>query len=1189
MGQPHERAVLDASSGTSMNLLSFVVLAALGQTPAPSATPKPPVTLAPYETLLGKFGSRIAVDFQPQFRRVAFSPMGRFDDRALETTIGVRYGGALRVLPLTKRRDVFESIEQRITPTRVSYTCTSSRFPFGVRITWTAPFCPRDEKLTTAPFLYLDVEIDNPSRRAYDAEVVVSLPIDDKDEPQPWPAFRGVSLERVDAGRRTFQGLAVLDRDDADVRVDGAELTIPIHAGRFATGARRFALVGWVGDPVLDVRGVPNRFLYTKLFDGPDAVAAWARDERKTILERSALFDSTVTETGAPEALRNLVSFAFQSLAPNGWLCVDDAGREWFSTWDGFRRLHSSVDVETGEAAFYLQYWPDLLGRLLDEWSAFARPGGFLAHDMGGGVDPEASHRVGSPGYDHEMEVEESANYLILLGAYWHATGDVERVRRLVPFAATLGSYLVESDQDGDGFPDRGTGNALDDASEAVQFGSGQTYLATKTLAALRSLRDVLPLAPDAAIERRALAVETRIARTLAEDAWLGDHFAVCLERERGRTRNASTGRLLPSGELHGWNAVSIHAASGVLFPMRSGIDLPIDRGRLRTDVATGLSRTMRAFGCAHSDADDGGWISQNLWRDALAGYVGVDLAENADRYWKFELERNREGTTSDWGGFCDSPTNRSLCYDPRGAAAFAVLPALAGLSIDVPGGVLRHAPVRPGIAVPLAAFADWEHGVIPWLRTRRVDGCESFVVSLTHRDRLGAMRVIDGSGEREDGVRLELVSGLRVCRGRRSIDCAEPRPDGGVEVRVTSADPAPFFLSIVPLAAPRYDVYVDGNRWNDFTREDLARGVRVPGARATLLPVATLAAADALAARVDGLPDADAVRAAVDDLWETDRRERPVAYDVVPQGTPPVIAAREGSVDLSDQRLERAIADALSRSHGARALAPVDFRFDAAPSADGSVAARLRVRNDLLAHATISALVSADAGLVPQGPAVATFDLARGERREWTVRFAAGRGSILDATLVATVSIDSPHVGSFGSFEETARVGDGVVRSWLVAGPFAGVGLDAPLAPESDERPEAASVPAPLAWKEATCVDGFVDLRSLVNAGDGSVSFAHVWLQSPEAGPVRFGIGSDGGIRLLVDGREVYAHREARAASSDPDVVEVPLDAGWHRVLAKVEGASGRAGFQLSIRGARGLRASSSPPEKPATAGEDK
>ncbi|MBI3847433.1 MAG: DUF4965 domain-containing protein [Planctomycetes bacterium] len=1165
-----------------MTHIGFLVVALLAQNPpVPAAAPKPPSELRPYETMLGKFGSRIAIDPKPQFGRMAFSPMGRFDDRTLEMTIGIRYGGVTRVLPFTSRTEAFESIEQKITPTRLIYTCTSPRFPFGVRFTWIAPFCPRDEKLTTAPFLYLDVEMDNPSRLIYDAEVVVSLPIADKDEPQAWDAFHGVSLSRVDAERRTFQGWALLG--DGETHVEGAMLTVPIHAGRFATGVRHLALVGWVGDAVLDVHGTPHRFLYTKFFDGPDAVVAYARDERKRILERTALFDSTVLDTGLPEPLKNLLSFAFQSFAPNVWWCVDDKGNEWFSVWEGYCRFHSTVDVEYNDAVFYLQYWPELLGKLLDEWATFGRDG-ILAHDMGGGTDVAASHTLGAPGYDHEMEVEENANYLLLLDAYWRATADAERVRRLLPFAWTLARNLLETDEDGDGFPDRGTGNTLDDASEAVQFGNGQTYLGVKTLAAFRSLRDVMALEPDRALERRLVSAEIRIARTLRDDAWIGDHFAVCLDRERGRTRNAWTGRLLPPGELRGWDGTSIVAPNGILFPMRSGLALPIDRLRLKTDLTTALGRTMRPFGCAHSDSDDSGWISQNLWRDMIAAYLGVDLAGNAERYWKFELERNRDGTVADWGGFCDSPTNRWLSYYPRGVTAFGLVPALAGLSIDAPAGVLRYAPVRADFAVPLTAFADWEKGEVPWLRVRRAEGADSFVISINHRDRLGAMRAVDATFEREDGVRIQLATGVRTCRGDRSIVSVESRGDGSHVVRLSSFDSNPFFLAIGPLSAAHYVVFVDGKRWNDFTRDDLSRGVLVPGARATATPPSTLSAAQALTARLDGIAGAEPVRAAVDALWDADERDRPMTYEVVPDGVAPVIRPREPAIDLTDHRLERAIADALSQSHGSRALAPLDIHFDVAPRAGGEQLARLRVRNDLVSRATVSVLLAADPGLVAQAAAVTSFELARGERHEWTVPFGTtGFGSLLESKIVATVSIEGARVGAFGSFEESAIAGDGLVRTWLVAGPFEAAGGDAlnvAHPPEEDPRPDVSDAPGGSAWKDATAIDGLVDFRASLGSGDATVSYAHTWVWCADTRNVQFSIGSDDGVKLFVDGRDVHCHREERPAKPDQDLVEVALDAGWHRVLAKVENVSGRTGLYLRVRGGAGLRASARAPE---------
>ncbi len=1181
-------------------------------------TVREPLDSAPYETMLGKLGSRLAIDFKPQFARVAVSPMGRFYDKPLEMTLGIRYGGKTRVLPFTKQLDRFEAIEQHVTPTRVVYLCTSPKFPFGVRVTWIAPFCPRNEKLTTAPFLYLDVEIDNPSRMTYDAEVLVSLPIDGQDLVEPWDAFRGVSVQRSEAGRRTFLGLACDATGPVEVQRDGALLTIPIHVGPFATGARHLMLVGYVAEPVLHVRGAPFRFLYTRDFAGPDAVAAYARDERRTILERAALFDSTVLDTGITEPLKNLISFAFQSFAPNAWWGVGEDGSEWFSVWEGYCRYHSTLDVEYNDALFYLQYWPELLGMLLDEWAQFPRDGGFPSHDLGGGSDLDAGLVIAGQAYGHDMEVEESANFILLLDAYWRATADADRALRLLPFAASLARLLIDCDVDGDGFPDRGTGNTLDDACEAVQFGNGQTYLGVKTLAALASLEDLLGLAPDAALKRRLIGATLRLTRTLTEDAWLGDHYAICLDKERGRTRNPWNGRLLPPGELDGWDGFSIYASNGLLLPWRSGLDVPVDRRRLRSDLVAAFSRTLRAFGCAHSDGEENGWISQNLWRDMVAAHLGVNFEENAERYWSFELRRNRDASLADWGGFCDSPTNRWLSYYPRGVAAIGLIPALAGLEIDVPGRMLRYAPVRSDLSVPLTLFADWETGEMPWLRIRRAPG-DARLVAISRRDRLSEFRVVDRSLDRDDGVAIDLKSGECRVAGHRTVDGVEPAEGSGYRVRLSSYAEGTFRLSLAPVAAERYVLHVNGARFNDFTRDDLKRGIVVPVSPGSSIPPGTLAAAEDLAARIQEVErqgeaiapvGLDRVLAAIDALWAADRRDRPTVYEFLVPGVEP--ASRRGPpLDDPPARLERALVAALRlarelpapvRAAVERALAPVDVRFDVAPmGASGRIGTRLRLRNDLMERATITARLAAVGGLISEGSPVASFSLARGERTEWSTGLVtSGIGSPLEVSVTSSVVIETDGGGPPVEIVETAPVGEGFVSTWLVCGPFPDPdrgGLDVAYGPEVDPRPapdpQGPSAGRPPEWREFRATGGTLDFRAAIGAGGASIAYANAYLHCGESGTVRFSLGSDDGIKLFVDGREVHRKLVNRPATPDEDAIDVSLDAGWHRVLAKVENTEGEFGLYLRCRAAggrgTGLRSCAIPPPELGEKGENR
>jgi uncharacterized protein (DUF608 family) len=90
------------------------------------------------------------------------------------------------------------------------------------------------------------------------------------------------------------------------------------------------------------------------------------------------------------------------------------------------------------------------------------------------------------------MEVEEVANYVILAYAYWRRTGDRsihlrhgETIRRFLDF-------LVACDTSGNGVPDLGCTNTIDDASPAIQYGRQNVYLAVKTLAALACGADLL-------------------------------------------------------------------------------------------------------------------------------------------------------------------------------------------------------------------------------------------------------------------------------------------------------------------------------------------------------------------------------------------------------------------------------------------------------------------------------------------------------------------------------------------------------------------------------------------------------------------------------------------------------------------------------------------------------------------------
>jgi hypothetical protein len=330
-----------------------------------------------------------------------------------------------------------------------------------------------------------------------------------------------------------------------------------------------------------------------------------------------------------------------------------------------------------------------------------------MSHDMGGDLV------AGKQRYDHEMEIEENVNFVLMVHALWRWTGKDSLVRRHLPQVRRLLAYLEHGDTTGDGIPNVGVANTIDDASPAVQFARKQVYLAVKSLAAFQVGAEMAQSAGDRSYARRLRDRVTRIRRTLDRKAWLGDHYAVCLERTTEGLVDAWSKKPLPPGELKGWNAYSIYTANGMLYPALVGTDIAMDRDRLRADIAAAAGESLIAFGCTHSSADRSNiWVSQNLWRDYCAAYLGVDLLDLAERYAAFEIWDN---TGPHAPGFIDTYGENNLSYYPRGITSIGVLMAALGFRMDRTRGRVSLSPIRAPLSLPLVALADWKRMEVPW------------------------------------------------------------------------------------------------------------------------------------------------------------------------------------------------------------------------------------------------------------------------------------------------------------------------------------------------------------------------------------------------------------------------------------------------------------------------------------------
>ncbi|MFG0316958.1 MAG: hypothetical protein ACF8XB_06785, partial [Planctomycetota bacterium JB042] len=187
--------------------------------------------------------------------------------------------------------------------------------------------------------------------------------------------------------------------------------------------------------------------------------------------------------------------------------------------------------------------------------------------------------------------------------------------------------------------------------------------------------------------------------------------------------------------------SASPHAAVGLLTALRTGLALPFDPERLRSDLRVGTARSMRRFGSAYSDREVRGRVSLDLLRDAVQCRLGEDVLDRADRYAALQAWRARARDLPDRGGFCDSAYDPERAYSPRGAAVFELVDAAAGLVVDRRRGAVRLRPVRAPLRIPLASFADWPALRVPWLEvTRAADGTPA--AALTEADLLAPLEV---------------------------------------------------------------------------------------------------------------------------------------------------------------------------------------------------------------------------------------------------------------------------------------------------------------------------------------------------------------------------------------------------------------------------------------------------------------
>ncbi len=703
---------------------------------------------------LARLGSRFGLLFEPHKRRVMHSAMGRFLDRPLDLAVGILDDeGRERVLPFTRHGEPLYACEQFERINSITFRGYDEVRGLRFELNLHAPFYPQDEQLCLLPIFYVELRVtwadkvrwlyDATRDRVKSAKLFIRLARPDTridagegridlnyDVPLA-PAYERLGYEAPQDGRaapgdeaddRTPRA-AVCERLQSlnegatpidDERGRGLMLEIPVTQESSGTKWRLVWATHTDAD-IMQVRSTPAKFRYVRHWADLDAVMRHAIDHRDDNLHHSRRFEKLLEQAPLMQARRHLVALGFQSYLSNTfWTDVADGG-EWFSNWEGACLFHSTVDVEYNLSLLYFAMWPGLLAKTIDQWVHYGKdhaPSGgvILSHDMGRGLSANGQS------YPHDMPVEENSNFLLLLQAYAHWTGDTRPVTEHIDFVRKLTEYLIWSDRDESGFASEGTANTIDDASPAVQYSRKQTYLAIKRVTALLAAADLLSTAGDEPAATRCRD-EARLARPKIErQAWLGDHFAVCVDKDATGVKDVWTGKPLATDVLKGWDDYSIYTANGLLLPAMINRDCPFDLDKLQTDIINAIRETLTPYGCGHSSGDSTNvWVSQNQWRDMAGRYLGAVVPPLDCRYWDLQTFSN---TGDQSFGFIDTYIGNELCFYPRGATALGCFLAGPRLRIDRLAQAGANITIQPDryrhSRWPLLPLADWAAGKIP-------------------------------------------------------------------------------------------------------------------------------------------------------------------------------------------------------------------------------------------------------------------------------------------------------------------------------------------------------------------------------------------------------------------------------------------------------------------------------------------
>ncbi len=706
---------------------------------------------------LARLGSRFSLRFEPQYRRVRHSALGRFFDQPMDLMVGlIEPDGTECVLPFSKRGVPLQHIEQFERLNSITFRGYSPRYQLRFELNFHSVFYPQDQRLCTIPAFYLEMRVSPAAQFAGppplgptpdrvrllirldrpDTKVVASAGLSsdpgsegtdnaqmdliyanattptDADQPQTPPDQQSGATTQV------HERIVSLN-PGCDVDADGKGLTLDLPVTEAGSGVKwRLVWGAHCDQPIPTTAWGLNhrhiRFKYLEQWRNLDALMHDAIRMRDDHLAHSRRLEKLIEQAPLTMAQRHLLNQSFQSFLSDTLWCELDNGHPWYSVWENCHRCHCSIEVGYYSSIVYLAVWPELLAIQLAQWAEQKIP-----HEASGGAylgDGDPGGRE-SPS-DHGPQLVNSCYYLLMLQAYSHWTGNLSTAQDHMDLVQQLACYLIWSVQHPMGAFATKPDTAIDGIHGSIHDGHQKTSLKVKRLAALQAAGDLLNLGNrHHELASRCIRLAETEAQEIDTHVWLGDHYGLCTDQPSTGVAEPWPGLAAPAvPEPDGCDAYTIDTGDGLLLPAMTAQPTLLDIHHLQADLANASRESLAAYGCgANSSEIENIWISKNLWRDHLALYLHCGHPAWDQRYWDLQVVSNTDQQSF---GYCDTYTGHDVASSVRGVASFGFLLACPRLVIDrlAPGGARISVEPNRHFAKrwPLLPLADWKAGRIP-------------------------------------------------------------------------------------------------------------------------------------------------------------------------------------------------------------------------------------------------------------------------------------------------------------------------------------------------------------------------------------------------------------------------------------------------------------------------------------------